>query len=147
MWILINRHERKITRKTGSLCINAKNHEKLRLHTNWLNKSDKDGEIRECFGWHYFESRRPFPDHEDITRLQGGDEVLVDVFKGRKEHDVTAITKEVMGLAQVLSKIDPLAFGLFKCRGGVSDVSGCRSPHLRVCLRNSGGHVRAPIAS
>lgn len=63
-----------------------------------------------------------------IGRLQGGDEVLVDVFKGRKEHDVTAITKDVVGLARVLSKIDPLAFGLFKCRGVCQTFQASEAP-------------------
>ncbi|MCJ1262765.1 hypothetical protein MMC22_002635 [Lobaria immixta] len=53
-----------------------------------------------------------------IARVHGRDEsVLVDVFEGRREYDITAITKDVVRLARVLSRIDPLAFGLLKCRG------------------------------
>lgn len=64
-----------------------------------------------------------------IARLHGNDEsVLVDVFKGKKEHDITAITKDMVGLARVLSKIDPLAFGLLKCRGVCRTVRASEPP-------------------
>lgn len=75
-------------------------------------------------------TRKPIPmSATHIARLHGSDEtVLVDVFKGRKDHDVTAITKDVVGLARVLSKVDPLAFGLFKCKGVLQTVQASEPP-------------------
>lgn len=56
----------------------------------------------------------------NVARVHGrGETVLVDNFKVRQEHVMNAITKDVIDLARVLAKVDPLAFGLFKCKGVV----------------------------
>jgi hypothetical protein len=53
-----------------------------------------------------------------ITHLKdSGDQVMVDTVHCNPIADITRTTKEVCNLARVLSKVDPMTFGLLKCRG------------------------------
>ncbi|KIX07875.1 uncharacterized protein Z518_02529 [Rhinocladiella mackenziei CBS 650.93] len=71
----------------------------------------------------------PFSFSQSCHDQRSADLVIVDPFSCDALTDVGAVTKDIRNLARVLSKIDPLVFGLLSCRGVIkyTDADGALS--------------------